>query len=108
MKRLLLSLLALTVCGIASAAADENVHAAQARLKEGGFYFAEPSGTYDSETAAAVSRYQIRNGLQITGQLDAATSKSLGVAAAAANPPAPSSDPDSWRRLRTTSDFSRA
>ena len=102
MKRLLLSLLALTICGIASVSADENVRAAQARLKEGGFYFSEPTGTYDSETAAAVSRYQIRNGLQITGQLDAATSKSLGIAAAAANAPAPSADSDSWRRLRKT------
>jgi peptidoglycan hydrolase-like protein with peptidoglycan-binding domain len=102
MKRLLLSLLAFTLCGIASVSADENVRAAQARLKEGGFYFNEPTGTYDSETAAAVSRYQIRNGLQITGQLDAATSKALGIAAAAAAPPAPSSDPDSWRRLRKT------
>jgi peptidoglycan hydrolase-like protein with peptidoglycan-binding domain len=103
MKRLLLSLLALTICGIASVSADENVRAAQARLKEGGFYFNEPTGTYDSETAAAVSRYQIRNGLQITGQLDAATSKSLGIAAAAAtNAPAPRTDSDSWRRLRKT------
>jgi hypothetical protein len=66
MKRLLLLLLALTVCGIASASADENVRAAQTRLKEGGFFFGEPNGTYNSETAAAVSRYQIRNGLQIT------------------------------------------
>jgi hypothetical protein len=49
-----------------------------------------------------VSRYQIRNGLQITGQLDAATSKSLGIAAAAASAPAPRTDSDSWRRLRKT------
>jgi peptidoglycan hydrolase-like protein with peptidoglycan-binding domain len=102
MKRLLLSLLALTICGIASASADENVRAAQARLKEGGFYFNEPTGTYDTETAAAVSRYQIRNGLQITGQLDSATSKSLGIAAVTANAPAPRSGSDSWRRLRKT------
>jgi peptidoglycan hydrolase-like protein with peptidoglycan-binding domain len=103
MKRLFLSLLALALCGVASVSADENVRAAQVRLKEGGFYFNEPTGTYDSETAAAVSRYQIRNGLQITGQLDAATSKSLGVAAAAASAaPAPQNDPDSWRRLRKT------
>jgi peptidoglycan hydrolase-like protein with peptidoglycan-binding domain len=102
MKRLLLLLLALTVCGIASASADENVRAAQTRLKEGGFFFGEPNGTYNSETAAAVSRYQIRNGLQITGQLDAATSKSLGVRAVAASTPAPKADSDSWRRLRKT------
>ena len=102
MKRLLFSFLALTLCGVAAASADDNVRAAQARLKDGGFYFGEPNGVYDSETAAAVSRYQIRNGLQITGQLDAATSKSLGVTAVAANAPAPRADSDSWRRLRKT------
>ena len=74
---------------------------AQVRLKEKGFYFGETNGEYSSETAAAVSRFQIRQGLQITGQLDAETSKSLGVAAVAAQTsPAPSSDADTWRRLR--------
>jgi hypothetical protein len=102
MKRLLVLVLALTLCGIVSASADENVRAAQTRLKEGGFYFGEPNGNYNTETAAAVSRYQIRNGLQITGQLDAATSKSLGVRATAVNVPAPAADSDSWRRLRKT------
>ena len=102
MNRFLLLLLAITLCGITSASADENVRAAQARLKEGGFYFGQPNGKYDSETAAAVSRYQIRNGLQINGRLDAATSQSLGVKAAAANAAAPAADSDSWRRLRKT------
>ena len=102
MKRILLYLLALTLCGIATVSADESVRAAQARLKEGGFYFAEPTGNYDSETAAAVSRYQIRNGLQITGQLDAATSKALGVTAAAPTNAPANNDSDSWRRLRKT------
>jgi peptidoglycan hydrolase-like protein with peptidoglycan-binding domain len=102
MKRLFFSVFALVFCGVAAVSADDNVRAAQARLKEGGFYFNEPTGTYDSETAAAVSRYQIRNGLQITGQLDAETSKSLGVTPAPSGAPAQRGDSESWRRMRKT------
>ena len=102
MKRLLLSFFALFLCGVVTVLADDNVRAAQTRLKEGGFYFNEPTGSYDSETAAAVSRYQIRNGLQITGQLDAATSKSLGISAAPAGAATPRGDSESWRRMRKT------
>ncbi|CAN5585318.1 hypothetical protein BH18VER1_BH18VER1_03370 [soil metagenome] len=101
MKRFFLSLLVFGICGVTSLFADEAVRAAQSRLKADGFYFGEPTGDYNSETAAAVSRYQIRNGLPITGQLDPETVKALGIAAA----PAASSNPDAsdtWRRLRKT------
>jgi peptidoglycan hydrolase-like protein with peptidoglycan-binding domain len=100
MKRLLLVSLAMVLCGAGSVFADETVSAAQTRLKEGGFYFGQVNGNYDSETAAAVSRYQIRNGLQISGQLDAETAKSLGVAAVAAGSAAPAADSGTWQRLR--------
>ncbi len=99
MKRILLSLLAFGICGIATLSADDNVRAAQNRLKDGGFYFGEADGEYDSETAAAVSRYQIRNGLPITGQLDAETAKALGIESVE-EAPSNSADPDTWRRLR--------
>ena len=52
-------------------AADTNVRAVQTKLKQDGFYFGDPTGVYDNETAAAVTRYQIRNGLPISGRLDA-------------------------------------
>jgi hypothetical protein len=102
MKRFFSLVAAFVICGIATATADENIRAAQARLKDGGFYFGEPNGQYNSETAAAVSRYQIRNGLQITGQLDAATAKALGVASAGNTPAAPAAapGPETWQRLR--------
>ena len=100
MKRFLLSLAAISLCGIATLTADDNVRAAQARLKDAGFYFGQANGTLDSETSAAISRYQIRNGLQITGQLDAETAKSLGVAIAAPAPNTAAPDSESWRRLR--------
>lgn len=90
----------LFVCGIAAVLADESVRAVQARLKAEGFYFGQVNGEYTSETAAAVSRYQIRNGLPISGQVDADTAKALGVAVT--NAPANSTAPDTWRRLRKT------
>ncbi len=100
MKKLLATALAVAVCAIASAAPDQNVRAAQERLKSDGFYFGEPNGTLDAETSAAISRYQIRNGLQISGQLDAGTAKSLGVAAVSSGRNTPAPDASSWRRLK--------
>jgi len=101
MQRFILASVIVTLWNITPlSAADENVRAVQNRLKEGGFYFGELNGVYDGDTSAAVSRYQIRNGLPITGQLNAETTKSLGVAAA--GPPATRSDRETWGRLRKT------
>ncbi len=95
-KRSLLALTALALC--VSARGDENITKAQTRLQVEGFYLGHPTGNYDSETAAAVTRYQIRHGLAITGKLDPATSRELGI-------PAPEVPPKvlsgSWRRLRS-------
>lgn len=101
MKRVFLTFLALGICGLGTLLADDSVRAVQTRLKEGGFYFGELNGEYNSETAAAVSRYQIRNGLPISGQLDAETAKALGVAAGTTVPSNPEAA-DTWRRLRKT------
>src|ERR1044072_7675788 len=78
MKRALL-LIALNFLLCATAWADKAVESAQQKLKEGGFYYGEINGTKDTETTAAIRRYQIRNGLKITGELDAETLHSLGV-----------------------------
>lgn len=97
-------LLCLVVMGLAmtAAQANETVRAAQQRLATEGSYHGEATGTYDSETAAAVTRYQIRKGLAISGKLDAATLQALGVTSPA--PTEPSSEPSpvsgTWRRLR--------
>jgi peptidoglycan hydrolase-like protein with peptidoglycan-binding domain len=80
---------------------DTNVRMVQEKLHEAGFYFGEIDGAYSSELAAALGRYQIRNGLPITGQLDVETSKALGASPAVtttANDRAESSE--TWRRLR--------
>ncbi|MEP6956752.1 MAG: peptidoglycan-binding domain-containing protein [Chthoniobacterales bacterium] len=104
MKRFFLGLLVIGLFGVGPAVADDNLRAAQSRLKEAGFYFGEVNGAASSETAAAITRYQIRNGLQISGQLDAMTAKSLGLAPAAPGNtmPPPAASSDTWRRLRRT------
>ena len=61
--------------------ADPLIENVQQALKDQGFYYGEVTGTKDADTSAAVRRYQIRNGLQITGDLNDETIKSLGVSA---------------------------
>jgi peptidoglycan hydrolase-like protein with peptidoglycan-binding domain len=75
----------------------ENVRVVQEKLRDSGLYFGEIDGAYSSELAAALGRYQIRNGLPITGQLDAETSKALG-----AKPAVTSSSPNDQRRTSET------
>jgi len=100
MKRFLFRWLALGLC-LGSVQADETVRQLQAQLKQAGFYQGQSTGVYDEETATAVSRYQIRNGLAITGRMDAATLSALRVTPPKSNPtPGPSAEAGTWRRLR--------
>jgi peptidoglycan hydrolase-like protein with peptidoglycan-binding domain len=59
--------------------ADQAIQNVQQALKDQGFYYGEITGEKDADTTAAVRRYQIRNGLQITGDLNDETLKSLAV-----------------------------
>jgi peptidoglycan hydrolase-like protein with peptidoglycan-binding domain len=102
MKRFFLCLLAVSLGAAGSLRADETLRAAQTRLKTGGFYFGEINGRYDSDTSVAITRYQIRNGLQITGKLDAATSQALGVSTAKSEVPLRGFGEEAWRSLRKT------
>jgi peptidoglycan hydrolase-like protein with peptidoglycan-binding domain len=82
--------LALTVAALG----DELVKSAQAELKSQGFYYGEVTGVNSPETVAAVKRFQIRNGLEVTGTLSKETLEGLGVggegpAAAPLEKPAP-------------------
>ena len=86
---------------VAAGWADTNVRVVQEKLRDAGLYFGEIDGAYSSELAAALGRYQIRNGLPITGQLDEETSKALGAKPAVtttADDRTKSSE--TWRRLR--------
>jgi peptidoglycan hydrolase-like protein with peptidoglycan-binding domain len=85
----------------ALARADDNVRDVEEKLRADGFYSGEIDGAYSSELSAALSRYQIRNGLPITGQLDAETSKALGAKLAVAPSTADAEQgSETWRRLR--------
>jgi hypothetical protein len=87
--------LAVSVC------ADDNVRAVQEKLRDGGFYSGEIDGAYSSELAAALTRYQVRKGLAVTGQLDVDTSDALGAKpAVATSVAAPGQSSETWRRLR--------
>ena len=80
---------------------EENVRQVQAKLREGGFYAGEIDGAYSSDLAAALTRYQIRNGLPVTGQLDTDTSNALGAKpAVAGRASSREQSSETWRRLR--------
>ncbi len=78
---------------VASARGDQTTSTVQQALKDQGFYYGDVTGQKNSDTTAAIRRYQIRNGLQVTGEIDAETLRSLGVGqgnrAPAASTPAP-------------------
>src|SRR5256714_3089348 len=77
--KLRIAVVVLVAALAAGARADQVVQNVQQALKEQGFYYGEITGEKDTDTTAAIRRYQIRNGLQITGDLNDETVKSLGV-----------------------------
>jgi peptidoglycan hydrolase-like protein with peptidoglycan-binding domain len=86
-RKLLVSAL-LFLAVLSMAWADPAVEAAQEKLKDGGFYYGEINGKKDADTTAAIRRYQIRNGLQITGELNTETQRALGLTSKPATTPA--------------------
>ncbi len=69
--------------------ADPVTESAQQKLKDEGFYYGEVNGKKDADTTAALRRYQIRHGLQITGGLNDETQRALGLTTKPPPPPAP-------------------
>jgi peptidoglycan hydrolase-like protein with peptidoglycan-binding domain len=59
------------------ALADSTVQQAQEELKEQGYYFGQINGDKNADTIAAIRRFQIRSGLQVTGELDPETLRAL-------------------------------
>ena len=76
MKRSLFFLV-VTLCAVGLAYADQTIRSLQQTLKDQGFYYGTVTGDKSSETAAAIRRYQIRNGLQVTGDINEETLRSL-------------------------------
>ncbi len=89
MKPLLLSALFI-LASVLVVRADQAVEEAQRVLKDQGFYYGEVNGVKDSDTGAAIRRYQIRSGLQVDGELNAETIRALRAArtsSASSTPP---------------------
>jgi peptidoglycan hydrolase-like protein with peptidoglycan-binding domain len=76
MKRPLLHL-CITLCAAGLVHADQTVRSLQQTLKDQGFYYGTITGEKSAETTAAIRRYQIRNGLQVTGEFNDETLRSL-------------------------------
>ncbi len=87
MKRLLFAVtLGLLVCvgGAGKVCADEALRRVQQSLHDQGFYYGPIDGTPGDETTHAINRYQIRNGLAVTGQLNDETVRAINHTAAPA------------------------
>src|SRR5437867_5098162 len=68
--------------------ADQLVQTVQQALKDQGFYYGEVTGEMNATFTAAIRRYQIRNGLQVNGQLNSETLQSLGINSSTSGRPA--------------------
>lgn len=79
MKRIGCAAAAILFASISLAFGDAATEQVQRALKDQGFYYGEITGQIDADTTAAIRRFQIRNGLKVTGELDGETRKSLGV-----------------------------
>ena len=76
MKRPLLFLIA-TLCAVSLVRADQDIRSLQQTLKDQGFYYGTVTGEKSAETTAAIRRYQIRNGLKVTGEINEETLRSV-------------------------------
>jgi peptidoglycan hydrolase-like protein with peptidoglycan-binding domain len=69
--------------------ADSTIQQAQEELKEQGYYFGQINGEKSADTIAAIRRFQIRSGLQVTGELDQETLQALHAASSSTATPQP-------------------
>src|SRR5258707_8034375 len=67
--------------------ADQLVESVQLALKDEGFYYGEVNGDMNANLTAAIRRYQIRNGLQVSGELNDETFRSLGIKSSGSSRP---------------------
>lgn len=74
--------------------ASEQTRDVQTELKTQGFYFGEVDGQTNGATSAAIKRYQIRNGLEVTGEVNPQTLQSLGIEGNGGTAAVPAPDPE--------------
>lgn len=79
--RVIIRLLALAVFASSAVLADDVILSAQKKLRGLGFYEGAMDGTYGSQTAAAIRRYQLAENLKVTGDLTPQTLQRLGLSA---------------------------
>src|SRR5213595_757186 len=91
MKRTILQLV-VALCVVGSMRADQTIQSVQQALTDQGFYYGNVTGEKSAETTAAIRRYQIRNGLQVTGEINPETLRSLNVSSNSASSPAVASN----------------
>src|SRR6266852_6762315 len=93
-----IAILILVAALAVSAQADQLTQNVQQALKDQGFYYGEITGDKNADTTAAIRRYQIRNGLQVTGELNDETRRSLESVSPPSSPAiakaSPSATPD--------------
>jgi peptidoglycan hydrolase-like protein with peptidoglycan-binding domain len=65
------------LCATGVLHADQTIRSLQQILKDKGLYYGAVTGEKSAETSAAIRRYQIRNGLKVTGEVNEETSRSL-------------------------------
>lgn len=69
------------------AQADDRTRDVQASLKSRGFFYGEADGKPSEVLSAATRRFQIRNGLKVTGEADEETIAALGLSSEKTPPP---------------------
>jgi peptidoglycan hydrolase-like protein with peptidoglycan-binding domain len=92
MKRAIAHFL-LGMCVAGFVRADQTIQSVQQTLKDQGFYYGNVTGDKSAETTVAIRRYQIRNGLKVTGEINPETLSSLNVNSNQAASSQPASKP---------------
>lgn len=72
-----------------AAPTPDRISEIQSALTRGGYYKGDPNGKWDSDTVAAMQKFQSANGLDSTGKLDAPTLQKLGLGSDIAGVSAP-------------------
>src|SRR6266513_6179409 len=86
--------------------ADQTVQSVQQALKDQGFYYGNVTGDKSAETAAAIRRYQIRNGLQVTGDINPETLHSLNMSSRSVSSAQPAGKSAATQSAKVLSDNS--
>jgi hypothetical protein len=86
-----------------AAPTPERISEIQDALAKKGAFDGRPSGKWDDSTVDAMKKFQVSNGINPTGKLDALTLQKLGLGSETAGLAAPTPPPNSANRLRNQS-----